>query len=126
MKRILAIAILSFLFTPTGCVAGPNESPSESVGGPAALAGAPVSAPNVASGLPRDASPGVVDVARKLTSEVRLAEELSRSEPEALDYVKGTYAQSGTNIIIACNRKCVLGCGDIGDAACAYSCCIVW
>ena len=98
MKRILPLAILSLFFALAGCGAG---------------------APDVSS------TPETSALATKLTNQVRTS-----TEPTSEGDVSGelaststTGAFANTTVIVVCNRLCVMGCGDLGDEACSYSCC---
>jgi predicted small lipoprotein YifL len=98
MKRILPLAILSLFFALAGCGAG---------------------GPDVSS------TPETSALATKLAHEVRSSTERTTEGDVSgeLSSTATTGAFANTTVIVVCNRLCVLGCGDLGDEACAYSCC---
>jgi len=95
MKRIFALSILSLFFAAAGCGAGPDVRTPES-----------------------DA------LAQKLTHDARLAGDSSTDDPEAAVELTSTSGQF-SNIVVHCNLRCIMGCGPLGDDACAHSCCEV-
>jgi hypothetical protein len=96
MKRILPLAILSLFFAIAGCGAGPDVS----------------------------STPESSALAEKLTHEVRTSTEARATDGEVSgELTSTTGAFANVTVIIRCNRLCVMGCGDLGDAACSHSCC---
>ncbi len=111
MMRITILCLASLLFAAAGCGVAPGESPS---------------APSAAQGLASDTSPDARDVAEKLTRDLRLSGDAAGGSTAGAGDVSGAVgAFSDIEVIVRCNRKCVMGCGDLSDEACAASCCTV-
>lgn len=99
MKRMLPLAILSLFFALAGCGGGATDVSS---------------------------TPETGALATKLAHEVRTSTDARTTDGDVsgeLSSTSTTGALANLHVIVICNRLCVLGCGDLGDEACAYSCC---